>query len=133
MGLVQKIDRNPVDFEALLIQLFDYSNFSSACERSTVCSSVFLLTSKSELLYTMENRIINKKLTSFIVFLSLAKKKTAFPNWNVPKSKKQSVLFLEMMCYTGLRINEILSLTKFSYNSETKSLTSGEKNEAEFD
>lgn len=87
--------------------------------------------------YAMQNDIINKNYASFIKMPPLPETtKTAFNEVELKKIEKAAadgVPFADcvlMMCYTGWRIEEFLSLTKFSYDPKNDTLTGGLKTAA---
>lgn len=90
--------------------------------------------------YAMQNDIIDKNYGTFIKLpKSTRTTKTAFTDLEtdlIEKSAKAGIPFADcvlMMCYTGFRITEFLSLTRFSYNAEQDTLTGGIKTEASKD
>lgn len=88
--------------------------------------------------YAMERDIIMKDYSAYITVPSVAAKyeKGAFDDLQIAKLEQlvksgfpwaDTVL---MLCYTGFRINEFLSLTPFSYNLEGDFLRGGSKTDA---
>ena len=87
--------------------------------------------------YAMQNDIIDKNYGSFIKLPKATRSiKTAFTDIEtklIEQAAKDGIPFADcvlMMCYTGFRITEFLSLTQFSYNAEQDTLTGGIKSEA---
>jgi len=84
----------------------------------------------------MENDIINKNYAEFLILPKAEKtKKTAFSELELKliENAEGKVPYADcilMMCYTGFRITEFLSLTKFSYDAATITLTGGIKTDA---
>ena len=74
---------------------------------------------------------------SFIVLPKAEQKeKTPFSDLDLKKIEKAAedgILYADLiliLCYTGWRINEFLSLTRFSYDKEQKTLTGGLKTDS---
>lgn len=121
-------DNNPIiDDNGIMVMLPPMSD-------STLTKIKALLTQLYD--YAMENDIINKNYASFIVLPKAERtKKQCFSDLELSKIEKAagSIEWADailIMCYTGFRINEFLSLTPFSYNQDKKILTGGEKTDA---
>jgi integrase/recombinase XerD len=87
--------------------------------------------------YAMENDIIDKNYGSFIKLPKATRSiKTSFTDIEInliEQAAKNGTPFADcilMMCYTGFRITEFLSLTQFSYDSKQDTLIGGIKTEA---
>lgn len=86
--------------------------------------------------YSIKNDIVS---TNYAKFVKLPKKtestRTSFTDLELSKIEKAAgavpiVDSILVLCYTGFRINEFLSLTKFSYDPVQKTLTGGSKTDA---
>lgn len=86
--------------------------------------------------YSIKNDIIT---TNYARFIKLPKKaesdRTAFTDIELAKMEKAAGVIpnadtILVLCYTGFRINEFLSLTKFSYDPVLGTLTGGSKTDA---
>ena len=87
--------------------------------------------------YAVQNDIINKNYASFIILPKAEhKEKIPFSDLDLAKIEKAAedgIMYADLiliLCYTGWRINEFLSLTRFSYDSENKTLTGGLKTDS---
>ena len=88
--------------------------------------------------YLMERDVVSKDYSAFVELPRVAAKheKGAFDDLQIRKLEKladagvpwsDTVLIL---CYTGLRINELLALTPFAYDRNTHCITGGSKTDA---
>ena len=85
--------------------------------------------------YAMQNDICNKSYAEFIkLSKENKKKKDIFDDLEIKKFKDNGAMpFVDtiiILIYTGLRINELLSLTKISVNLKAMTLTGGLKTDA---
>lgn len=87
--------------------------------------------------YAMQNDIIDKNYGSFITLPKAERSsKTSFTDTElkiIEKAAADGVPFADcvlMLCYTGFRITEFLSLTQFSYDAAEGTLTGGIKTDA---
>lgn len=87
--------------------------------------------------YAVQNDIVSKNYASFIVLPKAEhKEKTPFSDLDLAKIERAAedgIMYADLiliLCYTGWRINEFLSLTKFNYDEKNKTLTGGLKTEA---
>lgn len=87
--------------------------------------------------YALQNDIIDKNYASFVKLPKAERSsKKSFTDAElqiIEKAAKDGVPFADcilMMCYTGFRITEFLSLTPFSYDKAADTLTGGIKTEA---
>ena len=87
--------------------------------------------------YAVQQDIVTKNYASFIVLpRSEQKEKTPFTDIQLNKleqAAKDGFMYADLiviMCYTGWRINEFLSLTPFSFNENDFTLTGGSKTAA---
>ncbi len=87
--------------------------------------------------YAVQSDITSKNYASFIVLPKAEQKeKVPFSDLDLKKledAAKDGFMYADLiliMCYTGWRINEFLSLTPFSYDKEKRTLTGGSKTEA---
>ena len=87
--------------------------------------------------YAMQNDIVKKNYAAYLELPSAQEStKDRFTDIElaaIEKAARDGVPFADcvlMMCYTGFRIAEFLSLNRFSYNKEDDTLTGGMKTEA---
>ncbi|GHV33063.1 hypothetical protein FACS18949_06050 [Clostridia bacterium] len=87
--------------------------------------------------YAVQNDIIDRNYASFVRLPRMEQvKKDAFNDIEVAKIKKAAsatVPYADLaliMCYTGFRIGEFLTLTQFSYDAAARVFTGGSKTEA---
>lgn len=85
--------------------------------------------------YAMQNDIVNKNYAEFINLPKSEKEeKEIFSDLDIQKLEKNDnnewVKTILILIYTGLRINEFLSLTKFSIDMDNQTLTGGLKTES---
>lgn len=87
--------------------------------------------------YAMQNDIIDKNYAQFIILPKHSEKeKEYFNDIELKKLEKaadngdECAQAIIIMCYTGWRLNEFLSLTPFSYDEKSKTLTGGMKTQA---
>lgn len=87
--------------------------------------------------YAVQNDILNKNYATFIVLPKAEQKeKIPFSELDLKKieqAAEEGILYADLifiLCYTGWRINEFLSLTRFSYDREKKMLTGGLKTDS---
>jgi integrase len=85
--------------------------------------------------YAMQNDIVNKNYAEFINLPKSEKEeKEIFSDLDIQKLEKNDnnewVKTILILIYTGLRINEMLSLTKFSVDMDNHTLVGGLKTEA---
>lgn len=116
------------ELQAIIDHYSDMSN-------STLSKLKALLTQLFD--YAMQNDIVNKNYASFLVLPKTEKKKKdAFSMLEVAKiqaAAEEGVEYADyIMCmiYTGFRITEFLSLTRFEYSESAQTLTGGMKTEA---
>lgn len=104
--------------------------------KSSINNIVILMRALSK--FAMERDVITKDYSQFVEIPSVAPKaeKGAFTDIQMAKLKQlatdgfpwaDTVL---MLCYTGFRINEFLSLTQFSYKADDNYLIGGSKTAA---
>lgn len=87
--------------------------------------------------YAVQNDIVTKNYASFVVLPKMEQnEKTPFSELELKKiedAAEQGIMYADLiliLCYTGWRINEFLSLTPFSYDKENKTLCGGIKTDA---
>ena len=87
--------------------------------------------------YAVQNDIVQKNYASFVVLPKAEQKeKVPFSDLELKKieeAAKEGFMYADLiliMCYTGWRINEFLSLTPFNFDSVNHTLTGGSKTEA---
>ncbi|MFA5305963.1 MAG: tyrosine-type recombinase/integrase [Candidatus Babeliales bacterium] len=85
--------------------------------------------------YALQNDVVNKNYAEFVRLPKVEKEeKEIFTDLEIQKLEKAEgepwVDTILILIYTGLRINELLSLTKFSINFENQTITGGLKTEA---
>jgi integrase len=85
--------------------------------------------------YATQNDIINKNYAEFIKLPKVDKEeKSPFSDIEIQKLEKSEdapwVDTILILIYSGMRINELLSLTKFSVNMESQIITGGLKTDA---
>jgi len=85
--------------------------------------------------YAMENDIVNKNYADFLKLPKVDKEeKSIFTDLEIQKLEKaEKVEWVDtilILIYTGMRINEFLSLTKFSVDMDKQLITGGLKTEA---
>lgn len=85
--------------------------------------------------YAMQNDIVNKNYAEFINLPKAEKiEKEIFSDLDIQKLEKVAddewVMTILILIYTGLRINEFLSLTRFSINMADLTITGGLKTDA---
>ena len=87
--------------------------------------------------YAVQSDIVLKNYASFVTLPKAeTKEKVPFSDLDLQKletAAENGFMYADLiliMCYTGWRINEFLSLTQFSWNSANHTLTGGEKTEA---
>lgn len=131
------------EFENVPIKNIRTSQIQSIIDSATDAGKSFSSIHKVKVLagllekYAMSNDIINKNYAEF----------TSLPENNTKEKERFSDLQLKqietaaqqgigiadiilIMCYTGWRISEFVSLTPFEYDAENKTLTGGAKTEA---
>jgi len=84
--------------------------------------------------YAMQNDIVNKNYAEFVNLPKFEKEeKEVFTDIEIQKLEKSELPWVDtvlILIYTGLRINELLSLTKFSIDWDKQIITGGLKTEA---
>lgn len=85
--------------------------------------------------YAMQKDIVYKNYGAFVDLPTLGDKteRDAFTDIEMQKIEQSKVPYADLilvMCYTGFRISEFLSLTAFSYDQVNQTLTGGMKTEA---
>ncbi len=101
---------------------------------STLSKTKLLLTQLYQ--YAIKNDIVNKDYAAFIVLpKQVTVPKDCFTDLEIAKIEQASgnVQYADVilvMCYTGFRIAEFLSLTPFSYDPQARTLRGGSKTEA---
>ena len=85
--------------------------------------------------YGMQNDIVNKNYAEFVNLPKFEKEeKEAFTDLEIQKLEKAEnepwIDTILILIYTGMRINELLSLTRFSVNWDKQIITGGLKTEA---
>lgn len=87
--------------------------------------------------YAVQSDTVNKNYASFVVLPKEEKtEKVPFNDIElhaIEKAAQEGFTYADLiliMCYTGWRVSEFLSLTPFSYDAENKALTGGCKTEA---
>lgn len=87
--------------------------------------------------YAVQTDIIDKNYAQFTSLPRAEKsEKRVFTDIDLQKletAAANGIMYSDLillMCYTGWRINEFLTLTRFAYNAQNKTLTGGSKTEA---
>ncbi|MCK9477956.1 MAG: site-specific integrase [Firmicutes bacterium] len=84
--------------------------------------------------YAIQNDVCNKNYAEFIKIPSEKKEcKTIFTDLELEKMEKCGLPYADtiiILCYTGLRISELLTLTRFSVNLKDMTLTGGLKTDS---
>lgn len=84
--------------------------------------------------YAMQNDIVNKNYAEFLVLpKSVKEEKKIFTDLAIKKMEDSKELWVDtilVLIYTGMRINEMLSLSPFSVNLKEEIITGGLKTEA---
>lgn len=109
---------------------------AEGCSKSTITNIVLLEHALSK--FAMERDIINKDYSQFVEMPSVGAKmqKGAFNDIQMQKLRKMAADGVPwadtvlILCYTGFRITEFLTLTQFSYNAQDNYLCGGIKTDA---
>lgn len=84
--------------------------------------------------YAMQNDIVNKNYAEFVNLPKIVKEeKEIFTDLEIKKMEESNEPWVDtilILIYTGMRINEMLGLTRFSVNIEEQIITGGLKTEA---
>ncbi len=108
----------------------------NGASKSTVNNDLTLMRALS--MYALERDWISKDYTQFVKLPEIGAKyeKGAFTRIEVEKLSRMAVDGIPgadaalVLCYTGFRINEFLTLTRFSYDDKAHTLTGGSKTAA---
>lgn len=104
--------------------------------KSTIANDHLLMRALNK--YAMERDWITKDYSAFVVLPSVAQKheKGAFTDLEIARLEQLAAAGVPgadaalVLVYTGFRINEFLSLTRFSYDAEEDALRGGSKTKA---
>lgn len=123
-------DLRTAHYQAVITKAYDDGLSVSSVQKTKVFAGMLCD-------YAVQTDVISKNYASFTTLPKMEEKeKTPFSDLELHKleeAAERGFMYADLiviMCYTGWRINEFLSLTRFSWDPENHTLTGGEKTEA---